>query len=191
MDPQDDRIARRREEIRAEEAALDRPPPPPDPADAVVDRRRGNGLRSAAFLAGVILLAAGLLGTAVTLSRLAGSDFGDAERLGRAQVASCERRGPITNKGFGTWDSCTVRIVWDDGDTETATIGAVFTSADEGTDVRVGDLGRWRTDRELARADAAHRPWLAWIGYAAGLLAFLPALVAVLILRELLRFRRR
>jgi hypothetical protein len=93
--------------------------------------------------------------------------------------------------GFGYWDSCTATIVWDDGASDRVTVGAVFTSADIGTDVRVGDLGNYRTDKELARAGAAHRPWLAWIGYAAGFLGVLPALVGVLIVRELLRFRRR
>jgi hypothetical protein len=152
------------------------------------ERRGGGALRSAAFLIVVVGAAAGLLGLAVTFARLAGKDFGDANRQGRAQVTSCVDHGPVSNKGFGFWQSCTATISWDDGDADRVTAGAVFRSSDIGTDVRVGDLGRYRTSNELARADTPHRPWLTWIGYIVG---FVPALIAILILRELVRFRRR
>ena len=196
MEPPNDRIAKRRAEIAQEHAALDhedaqRRAADHDPAEAVVDRRKGGAARSAAFLVLVVVAAAALFGVAVTLTRMAGKDFGDAQRQGTAQVTSCVRHGPISNKGFGYWDSCTATITWDDGSTDRATVGAVFTSADLGTDVRVGDLGDYRTSEQLARADAPHRPWLVWIGYAVGVIAFVPTFVAVLSVRELLRFRRR
>lgn len=187
MDPLHDRLAKRRAEIAEQQAALDR-----EAAAPVVDRHRGgNALRSAAFLILVIVAAAGLFGLAVTLSRLAGDDFSDAQRQGRAQVTSCVRHGPITTKGFGYWDACTASITWDDGATDRITVSAVLKSTDIGADVRVGDLGTYRTTKEIARADAAHRPWLRWIGYLIGAIAFVPTLVATLLVRELLRFRRR
>ncbi len=195
MNPDNDRIAKRLAEIKAQEAKLDseaadRQDTAADPGPVVENRRGGNRLRSAGFLVGVLLLAAGLLGTAVTLSRLAGNDIADAQRTGQAQVTSCVRHGPISNRGFGYWDSCTATIAWDDGDTDRLTVGAVFTSADIGDTVRVGDLGTYRTSKELVRADASARPWLAWIGYAVGVIALVPGLIGVLILRELVRFRR-
>lgn len=128
---------------------------------------------------------------AVTLSRLAGDDFTDAQRRGRAEVTSCRRHGPVSNMGFGYWDSCTATITWDDGSTDRSTYGPVFTTADIGTQVRVGDLGDYRTSKILARDDALYRPWLAWIGYAIGIVALAPGLIGVLLVRELLRFPRR
>ncbi|GAA0471084.1 hypothetical protein Ade02nite_34400 [Paractinoplanes deccanensis] len=191
MQPPDDRIAKRLEEIRAREAAADAEPAPADDlGSAVVDRRKGGALRSTVFVIVLIVAAAGLFGLAVTLTRLAGDDFGDAERYGRADVTSCVRHGPITNKGFGYWESCAATITWDGGDTDRATVDAVFTSGDIGSPVRVGDLGTYRTTRELVREDAAYRPWLAWIGYAVGFLAFVPTLVLVLTVREALRRKR-
>jgi len=197
MEPLNERIAKRRAEIAEEQAALDREDAQRhaagnDAALAVVDRRQsGNALRSALFLIVLFVVVAGLFGLAVTLSRLAGQDFGDASRQGQAQVTSCRKHGPISNEGFGYWESCTATITWVDGATDRIIVNDIFKSSDIGTEVRVGDLGNYRTSKEIARADAAYRPWLAWIGYAAGAIAFVPGLVLVLIVKELLRFRRR
>ena len=133
-------------------------------------------MRSAVFLILIIVVALGLFGLAVTLSRLAGEDFGDAQREGTAHVTSCVRHGPISTMGFGYWDACTASITWDDGATDRTTVSAVLKSSDIGTDVRVGDLGNYRTTREIVRADSTHRPWLRWIGHAIGAIAFVPAL---------------
>jgi hypothetical protein len=196
MNPSDDRIARRLAEIKAQEAELDRAEAErvakdEDPATTVVSRRKGGALGSAALLIGILALAVGLLGGAVTLSRLAGDDVAGAERLGWATATSCTRQGPITNKGFGYWDSCTADITWDDGQVERFRYGAVLTSADIGTQIRVGDLGTDRSGRQLVREDAPYRPWLRWIGYLVGILALVPGLIGALIVGELLRFRRR
>ncbi len=196
MEPPNDRIAKRRAEIAEQQAALDRKNAQRSAEDderaaAIVDRGDGSAVRSAAFLVLIVVVAAGLIGLAVTLTRFAGTDFDDVKRQGTAQVTSCVRHGPITTKGFGYWDSCTATITWDDASTERVTVHSVFNSADIGSSVRVGDLGDYRTSRQLARADAQHRPWLAWIGYAVGVVAFIPVLIAVLSIRELMRFRRR
>lgn len=196
MEPSYDRISKRLSEINEQQAALERDDAERhatdnDRAGAVVDRRNAGPLRSAVFLVLLIAIAAGLFGVAVTLTRLAGKDFGDAQRQGTAQVTSCVQHGPISNKGFGYWDRCTASIGWDDGASDRVTVSAVFQSSDIGAAVRVGDLGAHRTSKELARAGAAHRPWLAWIGYAVSAIAFVPALVAVLTVRELLSFGRR
>ncbi|MGI5146269.1 DUF6346 domain-containing protein [Plantactinospora sp. CA-294935] len=196
MEPLDDRIAGRLAEIKEQQRELDRKnaaqaAEEADPGAAVVQRRKGNGFRSFLFLTGILVLAAGMLGTAVTLSRLAGKDMADARREGQATVGRCVEHGPISNRGFGYWEACEVDITWDDGQLEEMTAGAIFDSSDTGTTVRVGDLGRDRTTRLLARADVEARPWLLWIGYGVGLLALLPTFVGVLLLREVLRFRRK
>jgi hypothetical protein len=195
MEPPNDRIAKRQAEIRAQQEALDREDADRRASDAapapVVDRETGGPGRSAVFLVVLVVVAAGLLGLAVTLSRLAGHDFKDAKREGTAKVTACVSHGPISRKGFGTWESCTATISWADGTTDRITAGPVFTSADIGNEVRVGDLGRFRNSRELVRADADYRPWLRWIGIAIGIIAFIPTLIAVLSIRALFRFRRR
>ena len=196
MESQDDRIAKRLAEIQEQDAELrresaERRAEAADPGIPVVDRRQGGALRSGGFLICVVLLAAGMLGVAVTFTRLAGKDIADAKRTGQAAVTSCDQRGPISNLGFGYWDSCVATITWDDGEVSRVTVGAVFTRADVGNTVKVGDLGKYRTSNQLARADPAPRPWLAWIGYLVGILAFLPAIIAIFLIRELLRFRRR
>ena len=196
MEPEEDRIARRRAEINAELDAFDadsaeRQTADADPDGAVAVPGKGGGIRSAAFLIGILVAAAGLLGLAVTLNRLAGDDPADAERFGQASVTSCFQHGPITNRGFGYWDSCTAKVVWDDGGLDSVTVDAVFRASEVGRQVRVGDLGDYRARKELVRVDAVRRPWLAWIGYAVGVVALVPALIGTLVLRELFRFRRR
>ncbi|MDT5034735.1 MAG: hypothetical protein QOC94_4906 [Actinoplanes sp.] len=197
MEPLHDRIAKRRAEIAEQQAALDRKDAQGRAADndteaAMVDPHRSGGvLRSTVFLILIIVVAAGLFGLAVTLSRLAGEDFGDGQRQGKAQVISCVRHGPISTMGFGYWDACTASITLDDGATDRITVSAVLKSSDIGTDVQVGDVGNYHTTKEIVRADSTHRPWLRWIGYAIGAIALMPTLVATLTVRELLRFRRR
>lgn len=105
----------------------------PDPAGAVVHRRQDSALRSALFLIGVVLLAAVLLGSHVMLIRLAGRDFSDAERTGRATLTSCTEHSPVTNRGFGCWGRCNATNAWDDGAIATVTGDGVFTSVDIGT----------------------------------------------------------
>jgi hypothetical protein len=196
MNSRDERHAKRLEEINALEAELDREDAQraaerADAGAAVVDRRKGGSLRSAAFLICILLSAGALFGLSVTSFRLAGNDIEDAGRFGQAAVTSCVRQGPVTNQGFGYWDSCAATVTWENGEVERSQYSAVFASADVGTQVRVGDLGRHRTERSLVNADAPYRPWLGWIGYLLVALGFVPGLVGVLILRELLRLRRR
>lgn len=203
MEPLDDRVARRLAEIREQERALDggsveqaRPveeqvPPADDLGAAVVRRRQGRPIRSFLFMVTLFLVAAGLFGLGVTLNRWAGEDMADARRTGQASVRSCVEHGPVTNRGFGYWESCEVRVSWSDGEAESMTVGAVFTAADIGSEVEVGDLGRYRGDRQLARADEPSRSWLAWLGYGVGLLGLAPALIWVLLMRQVLTFRRR
>jgi hypothetical protein len=196
MDSFEDRMGKRLAEIREQEQALDREIAEREAREtdleaAVVQRRKDGFLGPFLFTLGVLALAAGLLGLAITVNRWAGEDMGDARRTGQATVSRCAERGPVTNRGFGYWESCEARITWADADLEAATVGDVFTSADIGTTVTVGDLGRHRGDLLLARADEKRRPWLAWLSYGITIIALVPGLVGVLFMKELLRFRKK
>jgi hypothetical protein len=128
------------------------------------------------------------------LDRLAGDPKaveGHAKSWRQAEVASCEQRGPVSTKGFGRWQSCTASVFWDDGDNEYVYGTEMFTSADIGTPVRVGEVGRHRTEPVLARADAGERPWLRWIGYLVLIIAIPPGLLTTLLLSAMLRSRKR
>ncbi len=137
------------------------------------------------------MLAAALIGTSITLVRMAGRDYGSAQRPGLAAVDSCTRHGPISNRGFCYWERCTATITWDDGTVTSLNADAVFSSADIGTDVRIGDAGQYRTSKKLAREDIPARPWLTWSGFVVGFPGVPPALLAVIIIRQLLRLRGR
>lgn len=140
-------------------------------------------LKGTLLVLGSLVLAAGLILTGNTMQRLAGQDMVDAQVEGQAMVSSCVRRGPITpGQGFGYWETCTATIIWDGYGQQRLTVDAVFTSADIGTSVRVGDVNDDPRDRKLARADAAARPWLTWIGYVLFGIAAVPILLVGLFL---------
>lgn len=187
MNPPDDRIAKRLEEIRAQESQLDREATaqtssPAGLEQAVVRRRQGGAVRSLVAVVGILVLGMALLELALTLNRHAGDDMADARREGQATVTSCQRHGPVTAHGFGYWFNCAASITWDGGQTERLTVGDVFSSADIGTPVVVGDLGGSSSDRQIARADRPSRPWLSWAGYAVGAVAVLPIMLGALLL---------
>lgn len=187
----DEKIAKRLAEIRQREAALDRQErEAADNGDPPPVRERGY-VQSFLFVVALLALAGGLLGVSVTLSRFAGEDMGDARREGQATVSSCIRQGPVTNKGFGYWESCEVEIAWDGGGVDRLTIGAIFTSADIGKKVTVGDLGMHRSRQQLAREDASYRPWLRWIGYGVGAIALVPGFIGLMLAPGLFRSRKR
>jgi hypothetical protein len=88
----------------------------------VVDQRLGTAWGSALGVAILLALAAVFIMGTLTVSRFTGADFDDASRQGTATVKSCERRGPMTTKGFGYYDRCTVDIAWNDGQNLSVTI---------------------------------------------------------------------
>ena len=196
MESWEERIARYRAENKAKMEALDRSEAELEAErdrrkSEVVRQRDGSPFRDFVFLVGVIVGTVVLIGLSVTLTRLAGKDFGDAQQAGQASVAACAEHGPVTTRGFGYWDQCTVTVVWDDGDSEELTVGGLFRSSDIGTPVRVGDMGRHRTQTVLSRADVPERPWLRWLGYALGAVGAVPILLMSLMLGAMLTARRR
>lgn len=140
-------------------------------------------LKGALLVLGSLILAAGLILTGNTMQRLAGQDMMDAQVEGQAMISSCVRRGPITpGQGFGYWETCTATIIWEGYGQERVSVDAVFTSADIGTSVRVGDVNDDPRDRKLARADVAARPWLTRISYVLFGIAAVPILFVGLFL---------
>ena len=190
VESHDERIARRAAERAEIERQLDRDEAEAR-ASAATQRQRGGKLGSAAAFIVIAMLAATLLSLCVTLIRLAGHDFADASRTGQATATYCTEQGPVTSRGFGYWHRCVATIRWEDGGTDRVVIDDVFTPADIGEPVRVGDVGEHRGRKELAREDTSARPWLTWIGVVVGILALLPTFLVAMILRESLRFRRR
>jgi hypothetical protein len=157
----------------------------------VDSRDTDNRDGSTVYFVGLLILAAGLLCVAATFTRLAGKDMRDASRFGSATVGSCVERGPVSGLGLGYWDSCTATIAWDDGKVQQVHAGIAFTAEDTGQIVRVGDVGGLPGTSHLARDGVAPRPWLAAIGYGVGVLAGLTLLIALWLLRELVRYRLR
>jgi hypothetical protein len=178
VDSRKDPLASYRARIDAMKAQLERDRAEadavrPNPAPTA-GKREGGRLLSLAVLAGVALLSLGLVGAGITLTNLAGHDFDKARVAGWATVRDCEQRGPVTNRGFGYWDSCRVLIRWDDGRTDSVLSNGMFSPADTGRDVRVGYLGESNSDLDLAREGTPARPWLRWIGVSVGLVGGLP-----------------
>lgn len=203
MKPLDDRYAKRLAELRQELAEQERElvlqqeqrereAAERETQDRInpVKRRKGNRVTSLLFLVAILALPVGLTGLAVTLNRMSPNDMADAQREGQATVRSCVKHGPISHRGFGYWYGCSVEIAWSDGQVQREVVQDVFAASDIGTQVRVGDLGKHRTRQVLARADMAPRPWLDWLSYAVGAIAIVPTFVAVMLLAELLNFRK-
>ncbi len=142
------------------------------------------------YVIGVYLLAGAVLLTALTLSRLGGEEFSDDHRTGTAHVTQCTEQGPVTSRGFGYWERCTVKVDWDNGLHDTLSLEAVLTSADIGTDIRISERnvstrtksGFKRNDKTYAVEDAPTRPWLARAGFVLSLIAIIPFILLMLVI---------
>lgn len=197
MESWEERIARYRAEIKAKEEQLDREEAirraeaEADRQESAVVQRRSGKFRDVVIIGAALLMSAALIGLGVTLSRLAGRDFEDAKRTGLASVTACVRHGPVSTRGFGYWEGCDATVTWGDGGSEYVSAAGVFTSADIGTPVRVGDMGRHRAETVLSRADVPERPWLRWLGFPLAIIGSIPLLFLGLMLGALLSGRRR
>jgi hypothetical protein len=153
-------------------------------ADPPVVQRRGEGpsrfkaiLALVAFIVLPILLAM----VASTLSAYSGTDFSAARRTGQAQVLSCDRRGPVGLLQLGYWDDCTVKTRWNDGNTFTGKLGKrnLFTAADIGKTVEIGDNGRKRSGHVYSRPDKPEKPALRILATVVIVLDILPLLALI------------
>lgn len=169
--------------------------PAADDAGPGDETRKGTFFGSA--LAVVILLVLGLvlLATAMTLGRFTGADYNDATRQGIATVEQCQRRGPISLKGFGFYDRCTVRIVWSSGLSSRVVIDdpGFIKSENPGDTFKIGQNSGSRGSTSYSRPELPDRGWLGWIGALVGFLGVLPLLGVFFYVRETIKYvvRRR
>jgi hypothetical protein len=146
-------------------------------------RRRAwwNEVFGTVVLLGVSFL---LVGTALTIGRFSGPDYGDAKRFATATIESCELRGPLTLKGFGYYDRCTVSIGWQSGPAGVTIDRPGFIVGDRvGDTFEIGDNGHGN----YSRAEVPHRAWVTWIAWTIALLGAIPLLVAAVYLRGSMR----
>jgi hypothetical protein len=160
------------------------PKPPLEVAPEVDVRRRAwwNEVFGAVVLLGVSFL---LVGTALTIGRFSGPDFGDAKQQATATIESCQLRGPLTGKGFGYYDRCTLSIVWRPGPADRVVIDKPGFIVDDrvGDTFVIGDNGHGH----YSRVELPHRAWVSWVAWAIALLGAVPLLVAAIYLRGSLR----
>ncbi|GGN97064.1 hypothetical protein GCM10010112_88890 [Actinoplanes lobatus] len=191
MDPHDDPMAKYRAKAAEMRAALDREMAEDEAKGAAmsaVSEHRGGTLRLVAAMAGIAVLSLAIVGFGITLVGMSHHDFDDAHGTGWAVVEACDRHGPVTNQGFGYWDSCRFTVRWDDGTADDDLVSdGLFASADIGRDVRVGYLDRSADSMELAREDTPPRPWFKWIGVVVGIIGGLPLLVIGIMISLLLQ----
>lgn len=160
------------------------------PADApVVDNRRGTALGSTVGVLVLLVLAVVLGLTAATIGRFTGADFDDADRHGTATVERCERRGPITWKGFGYFDQCTVGIEWSDGAGPRVLIDEPgFMKGEKAGDTfEIGQNSGSRGGVSYSRPELPDRDWVTWIAVLVGVLAFLCAAGVYVFIRQTLK----
>jgi hypothetical protein len=154
---------------------------PDSTSDPVVVRpRRGRWYDS--VLAVLILLAVSwlLASLAFTLARFTGNSLDDARRRGTATVETCERHGPITlTHGFGFYDACTVKIVWDNDYPSRVVIGkpGFFNGEQAGDTFEIGENTGSRGLIGYSRAELPDRLWIAAIAGVILFIGVIPLLV--------------
>ncbi|MEV4351147.1 DUF6346 domain-containing protein [Actinoplanes sp. NPDC049596] len=147
-----------------------------DTQAAVLGKRSGLG-RFWAGVALVLVLAPLSWLASGTVGRYTGNDFGDAKTTYRAVVQSCDKRGPVTDKGgFGTYYVCRVKI----GDVDTRQISdpGFFPDDQTGRTITIGDNGSSRGVHAWSRPELPSRWYLNALVIILGLF---PALVICLL----------
>jgi hypothetical protein len=147
----------------------------------VVEVRRGRWLNNVLGVVILLVLAFVLGATAMTIARFTGRDFQDARLRGTATVEQCERRGPVSLKGFGYYQRCTVDIDWDTAAGIRVAIDkpGFFTNAKPGDTFEIGQNTGSRGSIGYSRPELPNRGWVTLIAAIIGFLALLPFLAAV------------
>ena len=159
----------------------------------VVDQRRGTVWGSALGVLVLLLLAVIFGLTAATIGRFTGADFNDADRRGTATVEQCQRRGPITWKGFGYFQQCTVDIEWTDGAGPRVLIDepGFIKGEQPGDTFQIGQNSGSRGSIGYSRPELPARGWVTAAAILAGILAFLCAAAVYLYIRQTIKDMRR
>lgn len=161
----------------------------------VVEVKRGGWWTNA--LGVVILLAFSLVVTvsAMTIGRFTGYDFADARRTGTATIEQCDRRGPVSLKGFGYWQQCTVTVAWNGGPASRVLIDkpGFFNGEKPGDTFQIGEHTGSRGSIGYSRPELPDRGWVTAIGIGLWIIGLLPALAVFFVLRQAIKdlFRRR
>lgn len=185
-------LAEAEENVDRTRAAKNQPSTEAGPVDEV---KRGGSWNTA--LGVVILLAFSFLvtGTAMTIGRFTGHDFADARRTGTATVEQCDRRGPVSLKGFGYWQQCTVTIAWNGGPSSRVLIAkpGFFQGEKPGDTFQIGEHTGSRGSIGYSRPELPDRGWVTAIGVSLWIIGFLPALAVFFVLRGAIKdlFRRK
>lgn len=162
-------------------------------ASPVVPARRRVRWRGWLFIASLLVAIFVFGELALTVQGRSSPDFGDARRIGKATVVSCERQGPV-GRGFGFWYRCAADVVWEGGFSGRYTFDRRdFIHADEvGTTFTIGENAGSRTSGvSYSRPEAPHRPLVVGIGLVLAVAAFIPALFLVAAAFSAIRDRLR
>ncbi|MEU4220756.1 DUF6346 domain-containing protein [Actinoplanes sp. NPDC026623] len=184
----DELLAQAETDVSRTRAANDKPAARP-----VVEARRGTfrrGLLGVLLLLGLALV---LGGTAATLGRFTGADFDEARRHGTATVEKCQRRGPVTLKGFGYVDQCVVAVSWNTGPASRVVIDEPGFMKGEapGDTFQIGENSGSRGSVSYSRPELPDRGWVGWVSAFVGLLAVFALLAVYFYLRDVIKDLRR
>ncbi|BCY05370.1 DUF6346 domain-containing protein [Actinoplanes sp. L3-i22] len=159
----------------------------------VIESRRGGWFRNVLGLLIILAVSFVLLATSMTVARFTGADFADARRTGEAKIVSCERRGPVSLKGFGYYKACSVSISWSGRARVTIDKPGFFTDEKPGDTFTIGENTGSRGRIGYSRAELPSRGWVTFIAAVIGFLGVVPILLLLAMLRDGLRglFRRR
>jgi hypothetical protein len=148
-----------------------------EPDDSPVVDQRSSTWWGTLLTVVVLLTLAALFGlTAMTVGRFSGADFKEANRTGTATVEQCERHGPITLKGFGYYDRCTVKIAWGGGLTGRYEISepGFIQGEKPGDFFEIGENSGTRGSTSFSRPEYPNRGWVGWLAVILGVLALIP-----------------
>jgi uncharacterized protein DUF6346 len=162
------------------------------PAPAIAERR-GTAWGSALGVLILLVLAAVFTLLALTVGRFTGADYDDASRQGTATVEQCDRHGPVTLKGIGFYDACTVDITWNDGAGPRVLINdpGFFKGEKPGDTIDIGQNQGTRGAVSYSRPEVPSRGWITAVTVLFGILAFLCVGAVYLFVRQTVRDVRR
>jgi hypothetical protein len=182
----DELLAEAEENVTRTRAEKNKPAP-------VVDESRSSFWGGTLLV--LILLAVGavFLMLSLTVGRFTGADYNDAARHGTATVETCERHGPISRKGFGYYEVCTVDITWDDGAGPRVLINdpGFFKGEKPGDKIQIGQNQGTRGAVSYSRPEVPDRGWITAVTVLLGVLAALCFGAIYFILRETIKDMRR
>ncbi|WP_436524279.1 DUF6346 domain-containing protein [Actinoplanes sp. HUAS TT8] len=157
-----------------------------------VETKRGGWFRDVLGVLIILAVSFVLLATSMTVARFTGADFADAGRTGEATVVSCERRGPISLKGFGYYKACVVSVAWGGYRVRIDKPG-FFTDEKPGDTFTIGENRGSRGSVGYSRAELPSRGWVTFIAAVIGFFGVVPILLLLGMVRDWFKglFRRR